>query len=193
MDVRTIDLDIFQKNKNPEKKYERIISIDDSGWGSPLLGVLIGAHDTLTDQIVTGEIPVNYFQSPQFKKKGYLDQAALVTLRLLDRLNASPEGTLIRICTGCIHTKTVQTLRDKGYHVETTAIGEPLQSNLEKIHAEYVRKGTGADIYYDPKETERKDLGKKFYGNIEWIKENNAWHLAKTGWKFFKNKRYLLN
>jgi hypothetical protein len=29
-----------------EKKSERIITIDDSGWGFAIMGVLIGAHDS---------------------------------------------------------------------------------------------------------------------------------------------------
>ncbi|MDO8725627.1 MAG: hypothetical protein Q7J35_06135 [Candidatus Methanoperedens sp.] len=33
----------------------RVISIDDSGWGFPLLGTLIGLHDSLDNSIHIGE------------------------------------------------------------------------------------------------------------------------------------------
>lgn len=172
-----------------EKKSDRIVTIDDSGWGYPLLGVLIGAHDSQTDQIITEEIKVEYFRSPYFETKRYLSQAAIATMRLLDRLNAIPAGTLIKICTGYIHTESVRVLIENGYAIERGVIGEPLQSKLEAAHAEYVNKVTNAGIYYDPKELDKKEIGKKFHEVIAWIKKNNAWDIAKTGWGYFKKNK----
>ncbi|HWQ96173.1 MAG TPA: hypothetical protein VN368_02250 [Candidatus Methylomirabilis sp.] len=169
-----------------EKKSERIVTIDDSGWGFPLMGVLIGAHDSQMGQIIIEEIKVEYFQSPYFETKAYLNQAAIATMRLLDRLNVSPDGTLIKICTGYIHTEAVRVLIENGYTIERGVIGEPLQSKLEAAHAEYVRKATNAGIYYDPKDLDKKEIGRKFHEVIAWIKKNNAWNIAKTGWGFFK-------
>jgi len=76
----------------------RIISIDDSGWGFPLLGVLIGVHDSRTGKILTDEIPVEYFQSPKFQEKRYLIHASNIAMLMLDRLGACPgdEGLLIK-------------------------------------------------------------------------------------------------
>jgi len=58
----------------PPAKYEasRVISIDDSGWGFPLLGTLIGLHDSLDNSIHIGEVSVKYYQSPFFERKDYL-------------------------------------------------------------------------------------------------------------------------
>ncbi|VVB87183.1 Uncharacterised protein [uncultured archaeon] len=39
----------------------RIISIDDSGWGFPLLGTLVGLHDSLDDSLHIGEVSVKYY------------------------------------------------------------------------------------------------------------------------------------
>lgn len=172
-----------------EKKSERIITIDDSGWGFPLGGVLIGAHDSQTGQIIIEEIKVEYFQSPSFETKAYLNQASIATMRLLDRLNASPGGTLIKICTGYIHSEAVRVLIENGYTIERGVIGEPLQSRLEAAHADYIKKATNAGIYYDPKDLDKKEIGRKFYEVIAWIKKNNAWNMAKTGWGYFKKNR----
>lgn len=172
-----------------EKKSERIVTVDDSGWGYPLLGVLIGAHDSQTGQIIIEEIKVEYFQSPYFETKLYLNQAAIATMRLLDRLNANPDGTQIKICTGYIHTEAVRVLIENGYTIERGVIGEPLQSRLEAAHAEYVKKATDAGIYYDPKELDMKEIGRKFHEVVAWIKKNNAWNIAKTGWGYFKKNK----
>ncbi len=169
-----------------EREPERIITIDDSGWGFALLGVLIGAYDSQTGQIITEEIKVEYFQSPSFETKAYLNQAAIATMRLLERLNASPDGTLIKICTGYIHSEAVRVLIENGYTIERGVIGEPLQSKLETAHADYIKKATNAGMYYDPKELEKKEIGRKFYEVVAWIKKNNAWDIAKTGWGYFK-------
>ena len=169
-----------------ERKSERIITVDDSGWGYPILGVLIGAHDSQTDQIIIEEIKVQYFQSPYFETKTYLNQAAIATMHLLERLKVSPHETLIKICTGYIHTETVRVLIENGYTIERGVIGEPLQSKLEAAHTEYVKEATSAGMYYDPKELDKKEIGKKFHEVIAWIKKNNAWNITKTGWGYFK-------
>ena len=41
-------------------------------------------------------------------------------------------------------------------------------------------------MYYDPKELEKKEIGRKFHEVVKWIKKNNAWNIAKTGWGYFK-------
>jgi hypothetical protein len=195
--VVTTDMDILDSlltNTAPstpvsvatEKKSKRVITIDDSGWGFPLMGVLIGAHDSQTGQIIIEEIKVEYFQSPYFETKLYLKQAVIATMRLLDRLKASPDGILIKICTGYIHTEAVRVLIENGYTIERGVIGEPLQSRLEAEHAEYVKKATNAGIYYDPKELDKKEIGRKFHEVIAWIKKHNARNIAKTGWGYFK-------
>ena len=63
-------------------------------------------------------------------------------------------GVLFKVCPGYVNKGIVTSLREAGFRVETCAIGEPLQSALEKQHREYIRGLVNADIYYGP-----KDLG----------------------------------
>lgn len=136
----------------------RVISIDDSGWGFPIGGTLVGLHDSLTGGIVFDDVPVKYYQSPLFEKKTYLHVAAASALELA--------------------------MKESGFKVETCAIGEPLQSALEKAHAEYIKKLVGsASLYYDPKELTDDNIRKAYSNTMKWIQENNAWGIAKTGWK----------
>lgn len=173
----------------------RVISIDDSGWGFPLQGTLVGLHDSLDNSIHIGEVPVQYYQSPCFEKKGYLFAAANVVVKLLGELqhpnadifDSRTVNVQFKVCTGYVNTGIVKELKERGFKVETCAIGEPLQSALEKAHAEYVRKHVGSTLlYYDPKELTDGNIRKAYSETIKWIQKYNAWHLAKTGWKSLK-------
>jgi len=172
----------------------RVISIDDSGWGFPLGGTLVGLHDSLDNSIHIGEVPVKYYQSPYFERKDYLNIAAQQVVRLLGELqhpNADifdprTVKVLFRVCTGYVNTGIVRELRERGFKVETCAIGEPLQSALEAAHMNYIREKTNADIYYDPKELDKSEIPKKFGEAVRWIEKNNAWSMAKIGWGYFK-------
>ena len=176
----------------------RVISIDDSGWGFPLLGTLVGLHDSLDNSIHIGEVPVNYYQSPFFERKDYLYIAANQVVRLLGELkhpNADifdprTVNVLFRVCTGYVNTGIVRELRERGFKVETCAIGEPLQSALEAAHMNYIREKTGTDIYYDPKELDKAEIPKKFGEAVRWIEKNNALSLTKTGWNYFKARNH---
>ena len=182
----------------PPVKFEagRVISIDDSGWGFPLLGTLIGLHDSLDNSIHIGEVLVKYYQSPFFERKDYLYEAANQVVRFLGELqhpNADifdprTVDVLFKVCTGYVNTGIVEELRERGFKVETCAIGEPLQSALEAAHMNYIREKTKADIYYDPKELGKSEIPKKFGEVVKWIEKNNAWSLAKTGWNYFKTR-----
>ena len=166
----------------------RVISIDDSGWGFPIGGTLVGLHDSLTGRIVFDDVPVKYYQSPLFEKKTYLHVAAASALALAMKefrlYEYNMDDILFKVCTGYVNKGIVDSLKESGFKVETCAIGEPLQSALEKAHAEYIKKLVGsASLYYDPKELTDDNIRKAYSNTMKWIQENNAWGIAKTGWK----------
>ncbi len=179
------------KSAECEEGSRRVVSIDDSGWGFPLLGTLVGLHDSLTGRIVIDEIPVKYYQTPLFEKKTYLHVTAVSALALAMkefRLHEyNMDDILFKVCTGYVNKGIVDSLKESGFKVETCAIGEPLQSALEKAHAEYVSKNAGAVLYYDPKDLDSSNIGRAYNDVMEWIEKNNAWGIAKTGWKSMKN------
>jgi len=173
------------------EKPGRIISIDDSGWGFPLLGALIGVYDSQSGQILTDEIPVEYFQPPKFHEKQYLIYASNIAMKMLEKLDVHPgdERLLIKVCTGYMNSDIVHALGKVGFKVQTCKIEEPLQSTLETAHKKYICEGVSADLYYDPKELSQVDIPRNFKQVVNWINENNAWNIAKTGWKFFKTMK----
>ncbi len=161
----------------------RTMMVDDAGWGFPLGGVMIGASDG--SRVEAGLVPVDYFQGERFERHEYLGYAASVTLELLRRFGASPDDTLVEICTGYVNVGSKEALRKAGYEVKVAEIKGLLQDELEKRFAAYV-KGLGYDGYVDPKETH--DPQNPFSKIIKWIEEKpgERMRLAKTGWKYFK-------
>ena len=93
----------------------------------------------------------------------------------------------MEICTGYVNVGSKEALRAAGYEVRVTVIKGPLQDELEKRFAEYVR-ALGYPGYVDPKETH--DPKKPFENVIKWIEEkpDERARLAKTGWKYFRNR-----
>jgi hypothetical protein len=175
----------------------RIISIDDSGWGFPIGGTLVGLHDSFDNSLHYGEVAVAYYQNPHFEGKAYLWAAANAVVKLLGKLqhpgadifDPRTVNVQFKVCTGYVNTGIVKELRERGFKVETCAIGEPLQSALEKQHREYIKRLTNADVYYDPKDLGKSNIGRAYSDAVEWIEKNNAWDIAKTGWKSMKKLR----
>ena len=134
------------------------------------------------------DVPVKYYQSPLFEKKTYLHVAAASALALAMKefrlYEYNMDDILFKVCTGYVNKGIVDSLKESGFKVETCAIGEPLQSALEKAHAEYIKKLVGSvSLYYDPKELTDDNIRKAYSNTMKWILENNAWGIAKTGWK----------
>ncbi|CAJ35110.1 hypothetical protein [Methanocella arvoryzae] len=167
--------------KQPEAQL--VIKVDDSGWGFPLGGVMIGATDG--SRVETGIIELKYFQEGLFESKEYLDEAAHITVELINKLGATKDNSRVEICPGYINSKSYTAIKYRGYSVEKKEITGLLQDELEKRFFEYV-KGLGYESYYDPKQT--KSIGKNFNEVIAWIDKDRAerMKLAKSGWKYFK-------
>ncbi len=183
----TVDLATLRdmlEGRRPSVK-GRTIRVDDAGWGFPLGGVMIGATDG--ERIETGMVPVEYFQGERFERHDYLQYVARITLDLLKRFDAPPDDTLVEICTGYVNVGSKEALRAAGYEVKVTEVTGLLQDELEKKFAEYV-KILGYVGYFDPKVTH--DAKGRFEDIIRWIeaKPGERMKLAKTGWKYFKNK-----
>lgn len=170
-----------------KNEFNRIIDIDDSGWGFPLLGVLVGMYDSETRTFKYGEIDVSFFQGEKYSNKEYLEEYARKGVALVEGYKVDKECTLIRICTGYVNTRLKDRLRELGYEVDVAEIQEPLQSALEKRHMEYVKEKISYDVYYDPKDVDPQSLGRRFREVMRFIKEKKMTHLAKTGWKNYSN------
>ncbi len=94
------------------------VQVDDAGVGDLLFGAIIGAHRKETGEFHYDIIPVNYFQSPFFRKKLYLKKATELTLRLLQEMKISGDAQ------HNVETAYLDEIRNLGY--------EPLPDRDEK-------------------------------------------------------------
>lgn len=165
---------------------EKVIKVDDSGWGFPLGGVMIGAE--AAGHIETGMVDVRFFQGKPFETHAYLEEAAHVTLALVEKLGGRPSDTSVEICTGYVNSRSKEVLREAGYEVHVTEITGLLQHELEERFKEYI-VSLGYREYFDPKET--RDPASAFNKVIKWIREDPdaRMKIAKTGWKYFRQAR----
>jgi hypothetical protein len=184
-------LDLLLSGENPlDTEGKRVITIDDSGWGFPIGGVLCGAYDAETGQFYLREVEVEFFQNPKFKNKEYLGRYREKVQEIIREINPSVDETVIKVCSGYINSEAVESLRRGSYAVEVTRVGEPLQSWLEGQNREYVRRLVGRDVYYDPKELAEAEIPKRFDEVMKFVRENDLMHLVKTGWKHFQGKNF---
>lgn len=179
----TTDFAVLQKLLPGEQKHT--IQVDDSGWGFPLGGVMIGATDGT--KVETGLIGTRYFQGELFTSHAYLSEAARITLELVKRLGGRPGETRVEICSGYVNSRSKDALEKEGYEVKVTEITGLLQDQLEQRYKEYAQS-LGYPAYYDPKETRSPAMA--FKEVIKWIDldPESRLKIAKTGWKYFHSR-----
>lgn len=180
-DSQTLQDIINDKLKSPDKT-KKLLQIDDAGIGFPLCGIMVGVADG--SKIHTDVVPASYFREGSFEKKLYLWEYTKKGYKIVTEIfDASPETHRIEICSGFINKKLKNFLRDQGYDVRIADIKGLLQDQLERLFKEYVKKETGADLAYDPKELGSKKLIAKGYKKaLNWGRKN-APDLIKTGWR----------
>jgi hypothetical protein len=169
-------------------KNKKVLQCDDSGWGFPLCGTMVGVTDGIS--VMTDIVDVSYFQTPAFEDKAYLTEYARKGWGLITKnFKATPDTHRIEICTGYINSELREILRHRGYDVTVVEIKGLLQDSLEGLFKEYVKKTLGVDLCYDPKELKtsqgRNAVSAHYYKALNWGKEN-APHMLKTGWRSMK-------
>jgi hypothetical protein len=184
----------------PRKDYDVSFEIDDSGWGFPALGVLIGCVLRVKDEppvMITREVATEFFQDPAFAQKKYLGETTRVIREMIDELtfrsdiSEVPSEIGIKICTGFVFKDARNRLREDGYNVEVGEVKGLLQDDLELIHKEYVEsKGF---VYFDPKQFTGDDKSKLIANNFnDVVRRLDEMGLTetmrKTGWGFFKKR-----
>ena len=166
------------------------IQLDDSGWGSLVGGVIIGACrvESPMTQHAFREIPVSYFQGEAFKKKLYLGVAANLALELLDELHVDKKE-LVEVCTGYVLEAVRLKLMAERYRIIPAKIGEPLQTLIEQ---EFLDRVLAIGVNTDLKTLTTKQ-GLYFWQCIRWLKGGDLDGKAlpqrekhcKTGWKSY--------
>ncbi len=165
------------------------ISIDDSGWGDLILGVVIGAHKLPDHKYMERRIPVSSFQSPNFEKKRYLDDSVKIAEEIVEVMRADKE-TRFKVCSGYVLSSVRRYLRNKHFHVEEVEIAGELQEMVERGYIRWcVEVGVPAEILEDKGARAARAQG-RFWALLEWVAEKPKLRekLVKTGWKSWRQK-----
>lgn len=167
----------------PPDESLRLLQIDDSGWGFPLCGVMVGVSDGTS--MMTAVVDVKWFRAGIFESKKYLEQYSILGRQVMrDHFAATPKTHRVEICTGYINRRLKDDLRKEGYDVRVTEIKGFLQNKLEGNFKEYVKKTLRADLAYDPKELKlnKAALTRKFRAVMKWGIQNRP-DMLKDGWE----------
>jgi len=172
------------------------IQIDDQGWGTPVGGVGIIVIRKETEETHYDIVPIELFDLENFKKKTYMDSARSIVEQGFKALKV-PKDEEIQICSGCIHDKTAEWLKNKGYKVTVMKIDGDAQKKGEQMFIKYLQELGVPNPPAIVEETVDEYKAQFFY-IMDWVREDPEGRkpLCKTGWKYFikffnpeKNKR----
>jgi len=160
---------------------EKVILIDDAGWGDLILGVVIGAVRPPDRRYMERRIPFSSFQPPNFENKKYLDDAMKIADEIIEVMHPDVE-TSFKVCSGYVLTSIRRHLQDRGFKVEKVEITGELQEMVERSYVRWcIEVGVPA---------ERLEDNRRFWTFLEWVAERPELRetLVKTGWRSWKKK-----
>ncbi|VVB87186.1 Uncharacterised protein [uncultured archaeon] len=168
------------------------IQIDDQGWGTPVGGVGIIVLRKETEEIYYDIVPIEHFNLETFKKKTYLKSARDIVENGFRKLKVTKDEE-VEICSGCIHDRTAEWLKNEGYRFTVMKIDGDAQKKGEQMFIEYLRS---LGVPNPPAIVEETvdEYKTQFFYLVDWVRKDPEARkpLCKTGWKyfikFFKNK-----
>lgn len=156
-----------------------MIQIDDAGSGSFVGGTCIGFYRPETNEYYFDIIPVELYDSVNFKKKLYLDYVVDIASRAFNALKVTQYET-IEICRGYMFEKLKPWLTNLGFCWYVTQITGKIQEVVEKNFEIYtIKLGLPAEyIKYT-----RYPF--HFHKLLRWVlcDFDNRLQLCKVGWK----------
>jgi len=161
------------------------IQIDDQGWGTPVGGVGIIVLRKETEEMHYDIISVEHFSIDAFKKKTYLAAARNIVEHGFSRLKV-PKHEEIEICSGCIHDKTAEWLKNEGYKFTVTKVDGSAQKKGELLFTEYLCR-LGVPNPPPIVEETVDEYKAQFFYLMDWVRKDplKRKRLCKTGWKYF--------
>ncbi len=154
--------------------------------GDLLFGVIVGAHRRETGEFHYDVIPVSYFQSPDFRRKLYLNKATELTLRLIHEMKLGADEQ-IEICSSFLFDETRPVLfgRFGKDRVRVSVISGEAQNNVETAYLDEVR-----NLGYEPIADRDEKRARSFFHMLRWVKSDpDRLRYAKTGWP--RLRRYI--
>ncbi len=160
------------------------ILIDDAGTGDLLWGVVIGAYQPETDTFLYDIIDVSFFKPGAFEEKVHYEEAARITLSLVERLERKPDEK-IKVCQGDVLNIAAEKLREKYGEdaVERVHVEGRAQELIEGAYTDEIR-----NLGYEPMPDRTERWGKSFWHMYDWVKKDPRGRVkwVKTGFPNLK-------
>jgi hypothetical protein len=156
-----------------------MIQIDDAGSGSFVGGTCIGFYRPETNEYYFDIIPVELYNTDNFKSKLYLDNVVEISIKAFNALNVSKYET-IEICRGYMFEKLKDWLTAQDFFWYVTQITGRIQDIVEKNFELYTVK-LGLPAHY----IKYTRYPFHFHKLLRWVYSDfdNRIHLCKVGWK----------
>ena len=155
------------------------ILIDDAGTGDLLWGVVIGAYQPETETFIYDIIDVSFFKMGAFQEKKHFEEAAKISLSLVERLNLKTYEK-IKVCQGDILNIAAERFKERYGEgvVERVHVEGRAQELIEGAYTDELR-----NLGYEPMPDRTERWGKSFWHMYDWVKrapeKRVKW--AKTG------------
>lgn len=162
------------------------LQIDDAGVGDLLHGVVVGAYRPETGAFSYDMVEVEFFQQPEFRRKGYLEEASKIVVQIIEKMKLA-ENEPILICSSYIFEKAVRDLEEKygRERVTVTKITGGAQRFVETAYLDELR-----NLGYEPLTEREEKRARSFFHMLRWLKKDPyRFKHAKTGWP--RLKRYM--
>ncbi|MDI6602315.1 MAG: hypothetical protein QME46_11170 [Thermoanaerobacteraceae bacterium] len=156
-----------------------MIQIDDAGSGSLIGGTCIGILRIETMEYYYEIIPLDYYNTDNFKKKMYLYFTLDIIKKGISILKISKKEQ-INICRGYMFDISCKWLYQNNYLVKRDKIEEPLQEIVENTFQNYTNKLGLSEIFI-----KYNKYPFQFHNIIKWVYADyeNRKSLCKVGWK----------
>ncbi len=172
----TNNIDIHNQQ---EVKILNMIQIDDAGSGSFIGGTCIGFYRPETNEYYFDIIPVELYNTDNFKKKLYLDDVVEIAKKAFKALRVSKSES-IEICRGYMFERLKSWLTEEGFCWYVTQITGRIQEVVEKNFELYaVNLGLPNDYIKFTR------FPFHFHKLLRWVLSDyeNRINLCKVGWK----------
>jgi hypothetical protein len=159
----------------------REIQIDAAGWGSLLLGVVIGALKPPDPMLMERRIPIASFQAPNFQKKKYFEDSIRIADEII-RVMQPDESTCFKVSSEYVLSALRSHLASRGFNVQKVEPSSELRGMVERGYLRWCSEvGVPEEVLRDRK---------RFWSFLEWVAEkpHTREGLVKTGWASWQRK-----
>lgn len=128
------------RGENPWLETGTVIQIDDSGWGCPVGGVMIGGLVVGEPDVVHTIVPCSEFRDnePSYYLQVVASQVVKIIKTICDQNNLNRNNAIIDVCSGPVLIQAREVLDNAGWRTRTQKIRGRLQDVLKVEYQQHL-------------------------------------------------------